>query len=416
MNENNLQHDILCDKLSLEELRKLYIMKEQELILSKYTFPQKPSSDGYYHIYVADITKKSGRKAIKSKTLNDLREKILAHEKGASGTARKTFKDVFKIVMSNKLLYVKQTEKLYSVKNTVIRIESDYKRYFSDTDFEKKYIDEITKRDVENLCLLNLKRYNMRQKAFASLRGILKSVFDYAFSDYLIQDNVYERVIFKQFSDMLMNNSSTNERVHSQNEVSVILNELHRKEIEHPKYSSAWALELQIIMGLRRGEIPPLQWSDISDTCICISKEQLTSGNDFIVVNHTKNHKTRYFPITDDLNDFLTRLKVMHDKYYPNSEYLFPAKNKNGIITNRAVYSVYQKICRKLGIKIQKDLIRGPHSFRRNAITDVVNATNGNIILASSLFGNTPNVAKQNYYTGVNLEKAKDVLNTRKLM
>lgn len=416
MKENYLQSDIKCDNLTLEELRELYIMKEQEIILLKYTFPQKPSSDGYYHIYVKDETKKSGRKALKSKTLKDLREKVLAYEKGASGIARKTFKDVFDIVIENKRLYVKQKERLYSVENTILRIESSYKRYFSGTDFEQKFIDEITKRDIENICLMNLRRYDMKQKAFSSLRGILKSVFDYAFSDYLIQDNVYSRVIFKQFGDMLVSESSTHERVHSYEEVSVILVELHQKQADRPKLSSAWALELQILMGLRRGEIPPLQWSDITDTCICISKEQLTYGNDFVVVNHTKNHKTRYFPITDDLNDFLKRLKVMHDKYYPDSDYLFPATNKNGIITNRAVYSIYQKICRKHGIIIQKDLIRGPHSFRRNAITDVVNATNGNIIFASSLFGNTPNVAKQNYYTGVDLVKAKEVLDSRKLI
>ena len=215
---------------------------------------------------------------------------------------------------------------------------------------------------------------------------------------------------------MFIRERSTSELVHSKDEVSAILNELHRKEIARPKYSSVWALEMQIIMGLRRGEIPPLTWEDVSDTHICISKEQLTSDNDFIIVGHTKNYKDRYFPITKDLNDFLERLKAMHDKYYPDSKYLFPAKNKNGVITNRAVYLVYQGICQKLGIEIQKDVIRGPHSFRRNAITDVVNATNGNVIMASSLFGNTPDVATQNYYTGANLEKAKAILETRQLI
>lgn len=263
---------------------------------------------------------------------------------------------------------------------------------------------------------MNLKRYEMRKKAFASLRGILKSVFDYAFSEYLINDNIYNRVIFKKFNDMLIRDVPTSERVHSNDEVTAIMNELHRKQKARPKYSSVWALEMQILMGLRRGEIPPLTWDDVSDTQICICKEQLTSGNDFIVVGHTKNYKDRYFPITTDLHNFLVRLKVRNEKYYPNSNHLFPADNKNGIITNRAVYLVYQGICQKLNIPIKDGIIRGPHSFRRNAITDVVNATNGNIIMASSLFGNTPDVATQNYYTGANLEEAKNILNERKLM
>ena len=60
-------------------------------------------------------------------------------------------------------------------------------------------------------------------------------------------------------------------------------------------------------------------------------------------------------------------------------------------------------------------MITGPHSFRRNAITDVVNATNGNMTLASQLFGNSPMVVNNNYYTGVDMESALTALNNRKL-
>jgi hypothetical protein len=41
------------DKLTIEDAWK--IIKLQE-----YNFPKKPSSDGYYHIYVKDESKKSG--------------------------------------------------------------------------------------------------------------------------------------------------------------------------------------------------------------------------------------------------------------------------------------------------------------------------------------------------------------------
>lgn len=52
----------------------------------------------------------------------------------------------------------------------------------------------------------------------------------------------------------------------------------------------------------------------------------------------------------------------------------------------------------------------GPHSFRRNGITKVTNNSGGDLILASQLFGNSPKTAKSNYYTGLNLEKAKMIL------
>lgn len=45
----------------------------------------------------------------------------------------------------------------------------------------------------------------------------------------------------------------------------------------------------------------------------------------------------------------------------------------------------------------------------------MVNASGGNIVLASSLFGNSPEVAKRNYYTGINMDEALAVLNKRNL-
>ena len=57
---------------------------------------------------------------------------------------------------------------------------------------------------------------------------------------------------------------------------------------------------------------------------------------------------------------------------------------------------------------------KGTHSFRCNAITDVVNASGGNIILASKLFGNSPEVAKKNYFTGIDMQDALECLNKRK--
>lgn len=57
---------------------------------------------------------------------------------------------------------------------------------------------------------------------------------------------------------------------------------------------------MQIIMGLRRGEIPPLEWKDVHEDYVEIVKEQLTVRKSkenlkeyFVTVYHTKNHKDR---------------------------------------------------------------------------------------------------------------------------
>ncbi len=173
--------------------------------------------------------------------------------------------------------------------------------------------------------------------------------------------------------------------------------------------------------GARRGEIPPLRICDIYPAYIVFAREQITvkKFNDVSeyckIVDHTKTYKNRYFARYDQLNDFLDRLIEVHDSYYPKSIYLFPANNENGIISNNTVYNYYRRVCKKLGIKICRDEIKGTHSFRRNAITDVINASDGNIVLASSLFGNSPQIAQKNYYTGIDMNLAVATLNKRVL-
>ncbi len=107
--------------LTNEDIRKLYENMLRDEALDNYTFPTKPSSDGYYHIYVADSTKKTGRRAVKAKTLDELKEKVY------------------------ELKLVKSEERKLSVQNTINRNRTAYARFFSEAAFERKYVWEITK-------------------------------------------------------------------------------------------------------------------------------------------------------------------------------------------------------------------------------------------------------------------------------
>lgn len=407
--------------ITLGDAQELYMHIEKNEILKNYTFPKEPSKDGYYRIYISDSTKKSGRRQLFAKDLETLKDKVYQHEKGIAGKTRKTFKDVFEIVLSEKIKYIKDADKKLSRQNTINKYRTDYKRYFAGTDFEKHFIDQISKADVENIVYFNLNRYDMRDKAFKSLKGILRMVFKQAFNEYWIIDNAFERADFSKYCDMIIEDVAIEKRAHSQDEFNRILDEIHAHQKEKPAYIPAYALEMQILCGCRRGEIPPLDMDSIHDTYIEFTKEQITvkKYNDVSeyckIVNHTKTYKDRHFARYDALNEFLERFMAMHEKYYPNTKYLFPADNENGVISNNTVYNYYRRVCDKLNITICRDEIKGTHSFRRNAITDVVNASGGNVILASGLFGNSPKVAEKNYYTGIDMNVATNVLNQRRL-
>lgn len=420
----NTQNNLLTnpqnnDTITLRDVRILYAMKEKEELLSKYTFPTHAGGDGYYRIYVKDTTKKSGRKQLFAKTLDELQDKVYQYEKGVLGNGRKTFADVFNFVEQDKRKYIKDSVKLLSVENTILRDHSEYKRFFEDTEFSQMYIDTITRKDIEDIIFFNLSRYELRKKGFSSLKSILRGVFRKAFTEGWILENEFERVDMKKYDSMIVADVPINQRCHSNATVNQILAYLHEYQKKKPFYLPAYALELQIIMGLRRGEVPPLEWDDVSDSFIQINKEQITVKKTktvkehFVIVPHTKTYVDRYFPITDALADFLQRLKAVHQKYYPDSKYLFPADSANGVITNNTIYDFYRRTCKKLNIEVNSDFRKGTHSFRRNAITDVINSSGGNVVLASKLFGNSPEVAKKNYFTGIDMDDALNCLNKR---
>ncbi len=406
------------DNLTLENARKLYQEMERNIILSEYQFPTKPSSDGFYHIYVEDKTKKSGRRQLKAKNLENLKEKVYLHEKGISGSSRKTFKDAFEISQNERLKYVKDPEKKLSVQNSITCMQYDYERYFSGTDFERKYVDTITKKDIEDVCMMNLQRHDLAKKAFLSLRGIIKQTLNLAFENYWINENPYFRVDFKRYEQMLIRTLPSEKRVHSDKDLSRMLEYIHNHQKKKPEFIPAYALELQLLAGLRRAEVPPLEWEDITDEYISITKEQIlvrkgpnVDKGYCKIVNHTKTYVDRQFPITSEIQEFILKLRNAHSRFYPDSKYLFPSKTTtNGVISNTAVYRFYARMCNNLNIPISAKAKKGPHSFRRNGITKIANSSDGNLLIASILYGNSVLTASKHYYSGVSLEQAKSIL------
>lgn len=224
------------DKISLEDAGLMYRQIEMKIILSKYNFPSKPSSDGRWKIYVKDQTSREGRRKLAAKTLDELKNKVIAFEKGVNRQLKKTFKEGFEIVQEQKLRYTKDPEKRLSVENTISRNNSEYRRYFKDTAFEKMYLDEITVKDIDDICVINLTRYDMGKKAFLSLRQILKSVFDLAYQNRWIEDNPYTRLNSGKYRDMFVKTTPIEMRVHKPDEIEMMLETLRQHQQKYPSY------------------------------------------------------------------------------------------------------------------------------------------------------------------------------------
>lgn len=53
---------------------------------------------------------------------------------------------------------------------------------------------------------------------------------------------------------------------------------------------------------------------------------------------------------------------------------------------------------------------RGTHAFRRNAITKVINNSNGNVVLTAQMYGNSPETIRKHYYVGEDIERKREVV------
>lgn len=404
-----------------ENAQLLLAMVEKEEILSKYTFTNKPDSKGYYRVYVKDITKPKGLKQLYDKDLENLKERVYQYHLGHINDGRLTFQSAFEAVQSFKTENNVGSRK-YSIANTIKRNESEYKRYFANTALATKYLDSITVLQLDAVIRANIRSQPTTKKGLASMRAILNMIYSFACSRLGLVQNTAQLINWRDYSDMLVEPTPIDERIYSDNEMSAIRNHLAERECSQPNYIPAYAEEWQSLTAMRRGEIPPLLWSDVDYThgYIFIHQEQITvkgqKGDSNKIVSYTKNGKSRAYPLGDAELEFLERLKHVHDLYYPDSPFLFPADSVNGCITNDTVYQFHRRMLRKLNIPISREYIRGTHAFRRTQISNAMRVSNGNVDMVASMYGNSPQTIRQHYYVDTDLEGKRALINTMRAL
>jgi hypothetical protein len=97
------------------------------------------------------------------------------------------------------------------------------------------------------------------------------------------------------------------------------------------------------------------------------------------------------------IDEFLQRLKKRNEKYYPGNSYLFPCPgNPHGIIGLRATYKLHQDLCRTLKIPIDKEIIKGPHAFRRTHESEIL-SSGGSSEMTGRIYGNSPRTIAKHY-------------------
>lgn len=414
-----------------EEMARERIVRDKILGSYNFTFPNGPcKSDGCYHLHLHNADGKTISRTVKAKTIEELKDKIYKYHKDMLPSSL-TFAEMFQQAQQDVFRYVKQDSDAYRSKlNSSNRRQQLFDRFIAGTPWEKKKITIFTVQDIDDLILYNLQRYDLRTRALSSLKSIIRMTFDYAISHGCIKYNPYPDLDSRRYRDLLVPDAPVRERGYTEDELNRILNYLHQKEESDPRCTTSWALELVVICALRRGEVPPLRLEDIQwgrqpglylhRTLLEVKNTDSDNKIGYYPVEHTKTHKDRLYPMSDQLKEFLDRYLPIRNAHYPTSPFLFPARrwdNKNhrweegGMITDQTIPSFYSRMCTQLGIKRDSSCIRGTHAFRRNAITDTMVASGGNIDLTAQIFGNSPETIRKAYLLDMNYDAKLAALN-----
>lgn len=391
-------------------------------LLSEYDFDTlKPDAKGLYRISVKDPKSPSGKKRLYAKNIDNLKEKVYQHMKDVPGSkANQTFKFVFEEAQRYELTNT-TPERQISRNNTVSRNNSFYKRYFEGTDFENMPVSLISVRDLDTFIRETMKKFRFTRSSRNALRTIINLVFKRALYMDWIDTNNAAKLIWKDYDRFLYATAPISKRAYSDEEISRMIALDRERQKKDPAFITPYAHEFQTITAFRRGEICPLLWEDVDFErgVIYVHRELLDdrlNKHEQCIVEYTKTHKEREYPIADQEEEFLQKLLLVHEQYYPDSPFLFPADTPNGCISVQAVMGYHRKLCDKLNIPMSNEYRRGPHAFRRTRITDVVNATGGNVVLAALMYGNSPETIRKNYYTQDSIEHQRAALNLRKVL
>lgn len=240
----------------------------------------------------------------------------------------RTFEEISKIWLDNES-YDKDYSYKYELKSATTHLVNFFGT-MKCNDIKGLTVEKFVKYEYENLNPNTGKPFSKR--LIKEHINIGSRIFEFALDNELI-DNI--RNPFSKKQRKVPKNAPVTER-HPINDTHkwLILNTQHRSQI---------ATLIMLYCGLRRGEIIPLEWSDIDfqNKTISVTKSATRQdGNNFRIKPHTKNGKDRYVPIPDIIIPYLK-----FEKYKSKSKYIYPQTNGkiHTVTTWKKTWESYQK-------------------------------------------------------------------------
>lgn len=378
----NLQYALDNNIIDLAYMQEQIKMKKRQKYLEQHEFKIWKGNDDKYRTYLPD--EKKGRRLLKRSNKSDIEDEIVNYYKLLEEKSQITFQKMYwkwrKV----------QDELVYE--NTTCKYDTDYIRFFKDTDFEKTVMEKLNEEDIKVFLCSTIKRKTLNKKAAKTLFGYINNVVKSARVNKIIVDNPMEFLEAKQFYKYCTEvKKPIEKKIVSDKEMHLLYEQFNRDYQEQPEYIPTYAVEFATLTGFRVAEISALKWDSITDEYIIVDKsEKYNRKTKEYYIDKTKNQKERIFPLTTEIKDLLNRVKKAEMKSGYICEWVFA--NENGRIHAPIISSCTKNKCRQVGITE-----KGIHAYRKT-VNSKMRCNGVSSVVAASLLGHSQEVNEE-YYT-----------------
>ena len=387
--------------ISLDDVQKnMKLIKEQKS-LTNHPYKIWQGSNGRWYTNLPDKTKKDGRRKIAKSSEDKIKKTIIEYYKEEEKNNCITFEKMFNKWKSF------QSEFGLSI-NTILKYESDYKRFFDKSDFTKMDINEINEENIKTFVANKIREKMMIPRTAKTLIWYIKSVFKSAFINKIIISNPCDfldsKMIIKYCT--IPSEKTSEQRTVSNDQLKLLYEQIYKDKNKKRNYIPVYALELATLTGMRSGELSGLMWSDIYTKEgyieVCHSEKYNRETKEFFI-DDTKTHKQRHIPLTDEIESLLNEIKNVTDKYGYTTDFVF--SNEFGRVHARVISDCIRNKSIQIGIDI-----KSIHAIRRT-FSSKLKCMGVSTIITSSILGHTEEVNNSCYtYDISNMDYKKSMV------
>ena len=327
----------MIDKSSLQKMIK---MNERKKYLEEHTYKIWQGSNKKFYTYLPDEKCSRGKKLVKRSTFASVEDAIVEFYKATQNEPY--LENVFQEWISYKLEYGEIQ------KQTRDRYETDFIRFFKNSEISEIKFKMITEEMLEKFIRSTIHEKHLTVKAWSGLRTLINGIFKYgkkkgythiSITSFMGDLDLSQRIFEKKVKD-------DSEYVFTKEEESKIISQINSEKDS----LLGLGVLLEFETGLRSGELSALQWTDIKDGKISVTKTEVRYKDDdknyvFEVRNFPKTDAgIRKIFLTPKAKEIIERIR----KLSGNNEYIFFKSGKR--IRGKLFTSKLYRTCDKVGI------------------------------------------------------------------